>query len=164
VVNALVDRYGPPARINIELARDLSRPFDERKKIQKEQEENQKARERIVGILKKDFNLVNPSGGDILKYRLWEEQQCKCAYSQEPIPAIRLFESGYAEIDHALPYSRTMDNSYTNKVLVLSSENRNKKNQTPYEYLSPIPGRWEAFQGWVEATIHNAAKRAKLLL
>jgi CRISPR-associated endonuclease Csn1 len=56
-----------------------------------------------------------------------------------------------------------MDNSYTNKVLALSSENQNKKNRTPYEYLSPIPGRWEAFQGWVEATIHNAVKRGKLL-
>jgi CRISPR-associated endonuclease Csn1 len=163
VVNAIVDRYGAPTWVNIELARDLSRPFEERKKIQTEQDENRKERERSASLIKTTFKFPSPSGGDILKYRLWQEQQGRCAYSQAPIEAIRLFETGYTEIDHALPYSRSMDNSYSNKALVLSSENRNKKNRTPHEYLSSIPGRWEAFEDWVTATIRSAAKRNKLL-
>jgi CRISPR-associated endonuclease Csn1 len=163
VVNAIVDHYGSPTWINIELARDLSRPFDERKKIQKEQDENRKEREQTAGQIETTFKFSNPAGGDILKYRLWKEQQGKCAYSQTPIEAIRLFETGYAEVDHILPYSRSMDNSYGNKILVLSSENRNKKNFTPYEYLGSMPERWDAFQDWVTATIRNATKRNRLL-
>ena len=47
----------------------------------------------------------------------------------------RLLEPGYVEIDHALPYSRSFDDSKNNKVLVLAKENRDKGNRTPYEYL-----------------------------
>lgn len=163
VVNAVVDRYGSPAWVNIELARDLSRSFKERKEIREEQDKNREEREKVKKYIEETFDRANPGGKDILKLRLWREQQGKCAYSQKPIEALHLFEDGYAEIDHVLPYSRSFDDSYTNKVLVLSSENRNKKNRTPYEYLSEYPGRWEAFQDWVRATIRNAAKRAKLL-
>ncbi|MEI7682481.1 MAG: type II CRISPR RNA-guided endonuclease Cas9, partial [Betaproteobacteria bacterium] len=37
VVNALVREYGSPASIHIEMARDLSKPLDERRKIEKSQ-------------------------------------------------------------------------------------------------------------------------------
>ncbi len=36
VLNALVKTYGSPTRVHIELARDLSRPFDERREIKNE--------------------------------------------------------------------------------------------------------------------------------
>ncbi|GHV28144.1 CRISPR-associated endonuclease Cas9 [Synergistales bacterium] len=163
VVNAIIDRYGAPTYVNIELARDLSRPFDERRAIQKGQDENRRERERVAKDISETFGIPNPSGSDILKYRLWKEQHSKCAYSQTPIDEQRLFEPGYAEIDHILPYSRSMDDSYSNKILVLSSENQNKKNRTPYEYLSSMPERWEFFEDWVCATIHSAAKRGRLL-
>ena len=51
----------------------------------------------------------------------------------QPRPSER---KGYIEIDHALPFSRTWDDSFNNKVLVLGSENQNKGNQTPYEYFN----------------------------
>ena len=38
LVNAIIRRYGSPAAVHIEMARDLSRPFDERKKIKADQE------------------------------------------------------------------------------------------------------------------------------
>ena len=37
LVNAIIDEYGPPSAVHIELARDLSRPWDERKRIEREQ-------------------------------------------------------------------------------------------------------------------------------
>lgn len=37
VVNALIKEYGSPSAVHIELARDLSKPFDERQKISREQ-------------------------------------------------------------------------------------------------------------------------------
>jgi CRISPR-associated endonuclease Csn1 len=62
---------------------------------------------------------------------------------------------GYAEVDHALPYSRSYDDSKNNKVLVLTDENRNKGNRTAFEYLTAFPGgengeRWRNFVNFVE--------------
>lgn len=39
VVNALIKEYGPPHEVHIEMARDLSRPLDERRDIEKLQKE-----------------------------------------------------------------------------------------------------------------------------
>lgn len=55
-------------------------------------------------------------------------------YSGKTIPLEELFKPGY-DIDHILPYSITFDDSFRNKVLVTSQENRQKGNRTPYEYM-----------------------------
>ena len=67
-----------------------------------------------------------------------------------PLAAIdleRIVEPGYCEVDHALPYSRSFDDSMSNKVLVLTKENRDKGNRTPYEYLGGAndSAAWRAF-------------------
>lgn len=165
LVNAIVHEYGPPVAIHIELARDLSKPMDERRKIEREQKEFQerKAKDREAFIEQFGFD---PKGLDLQKYRLYREQMSQCAYSQKAIDVTRLFESGYAEIDHALPYSRSYDDSQNNKVLVLTAENRNKGNRTPYEYLdggSESP-QWQAFEAWVLSNkAYRRAKRDRLL-
>lgn len=38
-----------------------------------------------------------------------------------PIDIERLLEAGYVEVDHALPYSRSFDDSKNNKVLTFTS-------------------------------------------
>jgi CRISPR-associated endonuclease Csn1 len=165
LVNAIVSEYGPPAAIHIELARDLSKPMDERRKIEREQKEFQerKAKDREAFVDQFDFD---PKGLDLQKYRLYREQMSQCAYSQKEIVVTRLFEPGYAEIDHALPYSRSFDDGQNNKVLVLTAENRNKGNRTPYEYLdgaSDSP-QWQQFEAWVLSNkAYRRAKRDRLL-
>lgn len=138
VVNAIIRRYGSPARVHIEMARELGKSFADRDKIKKQHEKNQKERERAAAHFKESFPnfMGEPKGKDILKLRLYNQQQGKCLYSGKEIDLTRLNEKGYAEIDHALPFSRTWDDSQNNKVLVLGSENQNKRNQTPYEYLN----------------------------
>jgi CRISPR-associated endonuclease Csn1 len=133
VVNALIHKYGSPHSVHIEMARDLSKPFSERKKIEKAQSEFRERNEKDKSQFAEEFNLVGtPKGKEFEKYQLYREQQGKCAYSLEPLDIHRvLFEQGYAEIDHALPYSRSFDDSKNNRVLVLSRENRNKGNKTP---------------------------------
>jgi CRISPR-associated endonuclease Csn1 len=165
LANAIVREYGPPAAIHIELARDLSKPMDERRKIEREQKEFQerKAKDREAFIDQFGFE---PKGLDLQKYRLYREQMSQCAYSQKAIDVARLFEAGYAEIDHALPYSRSFDDGQNNKVLVLTAENRNKGNRTPYEYLdgeSNSP-QWQQFEAWVLSNkAYRRAKRDRLL-
>ncbi len=170
VMNALVRQYGSPASVHIEMARDLSRPLDERRAIEKEQaqyrERNEKDRDQFVE------NFGSPpraKGGEFEKWRLYREQMGKCAYSIESINLSRLLEPGYVEIDHALPYSRSFDDSKNNKVLVHAKENRDKGNRTPHEYLTSFAGgedgeRWRKYVAEVESNkAYRIAKRSRLL-
>ncbi len=165
LVNAIVRRYGPPSAVHIELARDLSKPFIERRKIEREQREYQQRKEDARTEFVEHFG-VEPNGLDLMKLRLYQEQDGKSAYSLNPIDVTRLTEPGYAEVDHIIPYSRSYDDSQNNKALVLASENRDKANRTPFEYLDGAgdSGHWQRFEAYV---LHNKkyrlAKRDRLL-
>ena len=167
VMNALIKKYGAPHQVNIEMARDLSRPFDERRKIKDLQEEFRAKNEKDRTMFTVEFNTTGElKGKDFEKYQLYREQQGKCAYSIEPIDLNSLFDLGYVEIDHALPYSRSFDDSKNNRVLVLAKENRNKGNRTPFEYLDGANDseRWRNFAVFVNSNkTYRQAKRNKLL-
>ena len=169
VVNAIIRRYGSPAAVHIEMARDLSRPLDERNKIKKEQDEyqarNQRDREQFIELFGHP-----PKGLEFEKWRLYREQNGQCVYSQKPLApsgnVAEIFLEGSTEIDHALPYSRSFDDSKNNKVLVLTRENRDKGNRTPYEYLGGAENseRWQRYVAFVEANkAYRLAKRTRLL-
>lgn len=174
VVNALIKEYGSPHEVHIEMARDLSRPLDERKKIEKEQNEYRDRNNNDWEEFKKNaasMGLREPAdrdrhGKEFTKWQLYREQQGKCAYSIQPLNIDRLLERGYAEIDHALPRSRSFDNSKNNKVLVHIKENQNKGNRTPFEYLGGENNseRWRQFVAFVESNkAYRLAKRSRLL-
>ena len=168
VINGVVRRYGSPARIHIETAREVGKSFKDRKEIEKRQEENRKDREKAVAKFREYFpNFVGePKSKDILKLRLYEQQHGKCLYSGKEINLGRLNEKGYVEIDHALPFSRTWDDSFNNKVLVLGSENQNKGNQTPYEYFNGKDSsrEWQEFKARVETSRFPRSKKQRILL
>ena len=168
VINAVVRRYGSPARIHIETAREVGKSFKDRKEIEKRQEENRKDREKAAAKFREYFpNFVGePKSKDILKLRLYEQQHGKCLYSGKEINLGRLNEKGYVEIDHALPFSRTWDDSFNNKVLVLGSENQNKGNQTPYEYFNGKDNsrEWQEFKARVETSRFPRSKKQRILL
>ena len=168
VINGVVRRYGSPARIHIETAREVGKSFKDRKEIEKRQEENRKDREKAAAKFREYFpNFVGePKSKDILKLRLYEQQHGKCLYSGKEINLGRLNEIGYVEIDHALPFSRTWDDSFNNKVLVLGSENQNKGNQTPYEYFNGKDNsrEWQEFKARVETSRFPRSKKQRILL
>ncbi len=167
VMNALVREFGAPHAVHIEMARDLSRPLDERRQVEKEQTEFRKRNDDDKAEFANQFGIVGaPRGGDFEKWRLYREQQGKCAYSLEAIDLHQLLEPGYVEVDHALPYSRSFDDSKSNKVLAFAKENRNKGNRTPYEYLGGAEdsARWRQFVGFVQSNkSYRLAKRNRLL-
>ena len=136
VVNEIIKRHGSPAAVNIELAREMSKSFKDRKRIEKEQKDNAAQNQRIYDEIKDTFHVAQPSGQDIVKYKLWQEQDCKCVYTGQPIKAENLFVPGYYEVDHIIPYSISFDDSYTNKVLVLTKANRDKGNRIPMQYVA----------------------------
>ena len=162
VVNAIIREQGhSPAYINVELARELSKDFEERKAIEKKNQENHNKNENIVKRLEKDFKIMRPSGMDIIKLKLYDEQNGIDPYTQKPFEIKRLFEPGYVDVDHIIPYSISFNDSYNNKVLTFSSENRQKSNRLPLQYLSGKAQ--DDFRVWVNSSFKNINKRKNLL-
>lgn len=163
VINAIIRKQdcASPVYINIELARELAKSPDERREIKKENKANRLRNDAIVERLQNEFRISKPSGEDIQKFKLFEEQGEICPYSLKKIERARLFESGYAEIDHIIPYSISYDDAMSNKVLVLKKENQNKGKRLPMQYLTGA--RKEQFVVWVKANVHHNKKRDNLL-
>lgn len=165
VLNSIIRRYGSPDEIHIELARDLPKSADERNKIVRQQDANRMLKEELMKEIRQQIGR-QPKSIELLKYRLYKEQDGKCAYSLAQIDIRRLFEIGYVEIDHILPYSRSYDDSLSNKVVVLSKQNQQKGNQTPYEYLHGATDsvNWREFLAMVQANPKfSKGKKERLL-
>jgi len=139
IINALIKKYGHPAEVIVELARDLKQSKAQKDEEQKRQADNQRRndrhRETIAEILGVSTHQVRRE--DIQKVVLWEElhrdplERC-CPYSGEMISIHQLL-SASIEIEHILPFSQILDDSLNNKTVSLRSANRIKGNQTPYE-------------------------------
>ncbi|CAM3260988.1 type II CRISPR RNA-guided endonuclease Cas9 [Sporolactobacillus spathodeae] len=163
VVNAIIKRYGSPTFMYIELAREMGRPYNERRDLEKQYNKNRTVNDQAKVNIQELFPAVSdPRGHDILKFKLWQQQDGKCAYSLEPIPAENIFEPGYAEVDHIIPYSRSFDDSNSNKVLVLSKMNQAKKDRTPFEWFGGDEHRWKQFESYVNALKVNRKKKSLL--
>lgn len=162
VVNAIIRAQGrSPLFIHVELAREMSKDFSERKKIERDMLSNQAANERIIDRLRTEFGIRSPSGLDLVKLKLYEQQQGVCPYSQKQLSLSQIFDPNYAEVDHIIPYSISFDDSYKNKVLVFAAENRNKGNRLPLQYLTE--DRRNRFIVWVQNEVRDYKKRQLLL-
>ena len=136
VVNALIDEYGPPQEIAIELARELKLNKERKDRINRENRENEKKNEGHRDELAK-LGFAN-THDNRLRLRLFDElppDKRLCVYSGKPIGKAMLF-SGEIEIDHILPHSQTLDDSFPNKVLCTREMNRRKRNRAPEDAWS----------------------------
>ena len=162
VVNAIIRKQGcSPMFINIEVARELAKNFTERKQLEKDMLSNQADNERLMEELRTTYKILHPTGQDLVKLKLWKQQDGVCAYSLKQISAEKLFAPNYAEVDHIVPYSISFDDSYKNKVLVLAEENRNKGNRLPLQYLAGE--KRDRFIVWTNEHVKDYKKRQLLL-
>lgn len=162
VLNAIIRERGcSPTFISLELAREMAQDFTERNQAKKSMDDNRARNERLMERIRTEYGKEHPTGQDLVKLKLWEEQHGECAYSQKHISIEHLFEPDYAEVDHIIPYSISFDDGYKNKILVLAEENRNKGNRLPLQYLQGK--RREDFIVWVENTIRSTPKKQRLL-
>ena len=144
LVNELIDRYGKPYDIAVEYARDLPAGAEERLKIQNKQKENEEKNKKIEAEIKEKLKDFSPSKEDIRKYKIWERQGKICPYTGVAIGIEDLFKGQKFQIEHILPFSRTLDNGMDNKVISAIQANYDKGNRTPYEAFHDNPGsyRW----------------------
>ena len=142
VVNRLIEVYGKPEDIVVEIARDLKMNREQKIEYQRRQREGGERNNRFAEMLKGAEVSVN---AEILrKLRLWEEQgqpqNLVCPYTGRQL-SFEMVVSAQTEIDHILPFSRTLDNSMNNLVVCLAEANRAKGDNTPHEAFGPKPAR-----------------------
>lgn len=163
VINAVIAKHGQLDKVHIELTREIKKSHSDRQKIKKRQNEYQERKEKVVAKFVERYGR-EPKGKELLKFRLWEEQDGYCFYHDTRMDISRLLEEGYVEVDHILPFSRSLDDSMSNKILCFSSENQNKKNQTPFEYFTNIGRDWHRFEEIVKMSQRlSYSKKLKLL-
>lgn len=161
VVNNLIRQYGHPAEVVVEVARELKKSKRERDDDNRRQAENQRRNQRIRTQISSvlDVSPERVRHADIQKVILWEELSFdvadrRCPYSGVQI-SLAMLLSDEVEIEHILPFSRTLDDSLSNKTVSMRRVNRLKGNQTP----------WEAFgkQGIAGIDYGSILKRAELM-
>ena len=156
VINALLEKYGKPDEIVIELSRELKVGRQKLSEIVKEQNQNRKSNENLQKELIENYKLVDPSTSDREKLRYYRELgkrnvAAACAYCGKVISADELFTGGI-EVEHILPFSRTLDDGRNNKTLAHRSCNQYKREKSPYEAFghSPEGFNWQAILGRIE--------------
>lgn len=151
VVRAIERKYGKPYFIKVETARDLVKNFKDRKVIENENKENQARNQSIIQTLQEN-GIVTPTGQQVIKVKLYREQNGVCLYSGKPIDfETMLHDDNAYQVDHIVPFSRSNNDGMTNKVLVLTEENQKKGNQTPFEYFGADEKHWKEFVARVES-------------
>ncbi|MCG3131790.1 MAG: CRISPR-associated endonuclease Cas9 [Phycisphaerae bacterium] len=163
LVNEIVRVHGKPRTIRIELARDLKRARKERERMSKENAAREKLRAKARAKILAEAGVQEPRRSDIEKALLHEECEGICPYTGQQISFASLFgPSPQFDVEHILPFSRSLDNSFLNKTLCAVAENRNRKrNHTPFEAYSNDPKRYDEILARVRRFRGDAAE-AKL--
>jgi CRISPR-associated endonuclease Csn1 len=137
VVNTVVDTYGKPDEIRIELARELKKSAKEREELTNAINGATIEHEKYRAILQSEFGIPNVSRNDIIRYKLYLELQSrgfKTLYTNTYIAQEKLFSKEF-DIEHIIPQSRLFDDSFSNKTLESRAANIDKGNYTAYEYI-----------------------------
>lgn len=137
VVNGIIDEFGKPDEIRIELARELKKSAKERDEMTKSINETTRLHEEYVKILQKEFGLSHVSRNDIIRYKLYKELESngyKTLYTNTYIPKEKLFSKEF-DIEHIIPQAKLFDDSFSNKTIEARQANIDKSNATAYDFV-----------------------------
>lgn len=173
VVNQIIDSYGKPDEIRIELARELKKNAKERGEMTRGIAEATKRNLDIKKTITKEFGIPNPTRNDVIRYRSWlelESRGFKDLFTNEQIKHEDLF-SKKIDIEHIIPKALLFDDSFSNKTLAYRHINLKKANRTAFDFISSdYQSDLENYKERVESLYNNGkgaiskAKRNKLLL
>lgn len=161
VLNAIIRQYGRPARIRIELARDLKRNAEQREKIHKGNKERE--RERITAKKWIEERGQRPTNRLVEKVALYKRTKGQCVYCVQSLGNMEnvVSESSGIEVEHILP-RRCNDNSFSNKVLTHRACNVRKADRTPRQAWDPSP-EWDEMLKFVN-TLKDKALHDRFII
>ena len=142
LIHCVIREHGMPDAIHIELAREVHGGAEQRANTTRKMRENETRRDAARKAI--EALGYKPSREAVTRYLLWKDQKEHCLYSGRAISTVQLF-GGEIDIDHILPYPRSLDDSQSNKVVCFREENQAKGDRTPYEWLAlSHPAKYEA--------------------
>ena len=162
LVNNLIRMYGKPFDIAIEYARDLNASAQDRLKMTDTRDKNEAENQRILKEMQDKIGKREYNKRDIQKYKIWKQLGTpkggnalvkECPFSGTPIALSDLMNGQMFQIEHIIPFSRSLDDSLDNKVIATVAANRYKGNRTPYEAFG------ESKDGYDWAAIKRRAKK-----
>lgn len=175
VVNSIIEKYGPPDEIRVELARELKQSKEERNatysSLSMRERENEKIRKRIT----EEYNL-RATRNNVVKWRLFHEisndeskLNANCIYCGKNLGIVDTLRGSNIEVEHIIPKSLLFDDSQSNKTLSHRICNETKGNRTAYDYMASKPDyEFEAYLQRVDELYKNRiigkGKRDKLLM
>ena len=147
LVNSLLRKYRKELgadfkfdRIHVEMGRELRNNKQQRQKmsinIRENEHKNDEARERLA-----EYGL-KPSRENIQKYLMFKEIEdrngrAQCPYTGKTISITDLLGTTNAiQIEHIIPYSVSLDDSFGNKTLCEAHFNNEKSEKTPYDFYN----------------------------
>lgn len=143
VVNNLIDMFGKPDLIRVEVARDVGNSKRQREKkahgIRRHERRRMAARENL-----QKNGIAEPSRADVEKWLLWQECGHRCPYTGDSISFEELFGTGKFEVEHIWPRSCSLDNGFRNKTLCRRDVNLRKGDRIPHEMYVNEPDEWAA--------------------
>ncbi len=147
VVNEIIRLYGKPDEIVLEIGRDLPMGADGKRELKNRQKRNQDKNEEARSALKR-LGVID-TRKNRQKFQLWEQlasdptERC-CPFTGQMISLSDLF-SDKIEVEHLLPFSSTLNDSMSNKVVCFREANRVKGKRSPFEAFGSSPDRyvWE---------------------
>ena len=168
LVNAIIKKYGKIDSFSIEFARELKKSFKERNQIRQEQLDNMEFNNSIKLEMLENYpnlfkDLYSIKKEYFIKYKLYKEQNGYSPYTLKMIDNKKIFDNTCYQVDHIIPYSISFDDSLSNKVLVETKENQDKKNKTPLEYFKSINRDSEILHNFIKNNNVSEAKSNNLL-
>ncbi len=160
IINAVIRAYGKPDIVRVEMARDLRKSRLQRKQSWNRARANEKKRQEAAKKVTKETGDPRPNRRTIEKWLLADECRWCCPYTGRGINVGDLFgPNPHFDIEHIIPFSRCLDNSFLNKTLCHVEENRNvKANRSPWEAYGSNPQRWKEIVQRVKRFTGDAAK------
>lgn len=158
------------ATINIETGRDSWNSEEERNKIERKNQDQNREKEKIVQKLKDNNSNIPVNETNIKKYRLWEDQNEKlwigkkrrnkptiaetnsggiCLYCEKEIDIYNLKDT---EIDYIIPQSKWANDSFNNLTLTHLECNQAKGESLPFHFFlkNKTDKEWSSFKRTVD--------------
>lgn len=141
LVNELVQKHGKIDQIKFTLTPELKVNSKNRKTLCIARRIREQELPKIYNAVVK--NGQNPTHKNLLKYKLWQEWNKTCPYTNTKITIEDLFTEEVS-IVYIQPWERFLNDSDNNKTLCMTFFKEEIASKTPYEYFSVMPsGTWE---------------------
>ena len=165
VVNSVIETYGKPDEIRVEMARELKKGAKERENMTKSMNEANRNHDAIRITLQTEFGIKNVSRNDVIRYKLYLELKDNgyhTLYSNKKISKEMLF-NGEVDIEHIIPQAKLFDDSFSNKTLELREVNIKKGNLTAIDFVTEEYGEdgLKQYEERVNTLFNKAEKRTK---